>query len=236
MSLIELKHTSRIFGEDEETKTIALQNVDLAVQEGEFVAVMGPSGSGKSTLLHIMGLLDRMTSGTYQFEGEDTSTLDGEALARIRNEKIGFVFQAFHLLARASVLENTILPLYYSGVPARAWNKRALAALEAVEMTHRLDHAPSQLSGGERQRVAIARALINRPKVIFADEPTGNLDSRTGQVVMELVDSLHERGHTIILITHETPVARYAQRVIEMKDGAIAKDYVNSETKKHYAK
>jgi len=236
MSLIELKHVSRVFGEGEETKTVALQNVDLEIQAGEFVAVMGPSGSGKSTLLHIMGLLDRQSGGNYQFEGVDTGSLGDEDLAGIRNEKMGFVFQAFHLLARANVLENVKLPLYYSSIPQREYEERARAAIEQVGLSHRIEHEPSQLSGGEKQRVAIARALVREPKVIFADEPTGNLDSQTGALVMELIDSLHERGHTIVVITHETPVANFAQRVIEMKDGAIASDVKSGRRGHGYAK
>lgn len=220
MALLQIENVSRVFrGEDVET--VALRGVNLAIEPGEFTAIMGPSGSGKSTLLHIMGFLDRPTTGRYVFEDVDTSELSDAELAKLRNQSMGFVFQAFHLLSRTSVLDNVMLPLQYSQLSAREYEKRARQALEAVDMTHRLAHVPSQLSGGEKQRVAIARALVMEPKVIFADEPTGNLDTKSGRKVMEMIDKLHKRGHTVVLITHERTAADYARRVISMQDGQI---------------
>lgn len=224
MSLLEVQNVTKTFA-SEGVETKALRGVTFSVDKGEFVAIMGPSGSGKSTLLHILGLLDRPTKGTYVLEGKDTSTMNDDALAHFRNAQIGFVFQAFHLLARATVLENVMLPLYYSSTPQREYKQRALKAIEQVGLGHRAEHEPSQLSGGERQRVAIARALVNEPSVIFADEPTGNLDSKTGKLVMDIIDDLHEAGHTVIVITHETPTANYAQRVIHLKDGVVESDH-----------
>lgn len=233
--IIDVKDVSKTYAE-EEVSTRALCGVSLLVQEGEFVAIMGPSGSGKSTLLHVLGLLDKPTGGTYIFDGEDTTGFDEAQRAFFRNKMIGFIFQAFHLLPRASVLDNVMLPLHYSSVPVREHRSRALAALENVDMTHRLNHTPSQLSGGEKQRVAIARALVNKPKVIFADEPTGNLDSRTGKDVMETIEQLHKLGHTIIVITHETPAASYAQRIVAMQDGLIVSDETQVSPHTHYHK
>ena len=210
---------------DGQTETLALDDVSFSVRKGEFLAIMGPSGSGKSTLLHVLGLLDDPTSGKYIFAGKNTSSYSGDELAKLRNEKIGFVFQAFNLLARTSVLENVKLPLIYSSVPEHEWNTRALAAIEAVGLSHRLNHHSSELSGGEKQRVAIARALINDPDVIFADEPTGNLDSKSGKNVMSIIQKLNEEnGKTIILITHETSTADHAERIIHLLDGKIDKD------------
>jgi len=192
------------------------------------VAIMGPSGSGKSTLMHILGLLDRATSGEYLLEGRDVAKLNDDELARLRNEKIGFVFQAFNLLARTTVLENVKLPLTYSKKPiqsdniGRDWmDKRAKEVLESVGLGHRLDYFTNQISGGERQRVAIARALVNNPAVIFADEPTGNLDSKAGAQVMKILENLNRQGNTIILVTHEDDIAKYARRVITVRDGEI---------------
>lgn len=235
MALIVIENVKKTYGE-EGLVTPVLHGVSFSIEEGEFVSIMGPSGSGKSTLLHILGLLDRPTSGTYLFAGENTALLSDEALARTRNEKIGFVFQAFHLLARTSVLENVMLPLYYSSIPKRDYEKRAQAALEHVNLSHRLQHLPHQLSGGEKQRVAIARALVNEPKVIFADEPTGNLDSKTGKTVMDTLDSLHKQGKTIIVITHETSAASYANRIISVSDGRIIGDKQSDLKHIHYAK
>ncbi len=192
------------------------------------MAIMGPSGSGKSTLMHILGLLDRATSGEYLLEGRDVAKLNDDELARLRNEKIGFVFQAFNLLARTTVLENVKLPLTYSKKPiqsdniGRDWmDKRAKEVLESVGLGHRLDYFTNQISGGERQRVAIARALVNNPAVIFADEPTGNLDSKAGAQVMKILENLNRQGNTIILVTHEDDIAKYARRVITVRDGEI---------------
>ncbi len=204
----------------------ALDGVDLEIHEGEFVAIMGTSGSGKSTLLTLLGGLDRATSGTYHLAGEDVTTLSKNRLAAVRNKLIGFVFQSFHLLARTSAVENVELPLIYAGVRAAERRKRALAALEQVGLSGRAHHTPAQLSGGQQQRVAIARALVNGPRLLLADEPTGNLDSRTSLEVMALLQGLHRAGHTVVLVTHEHDIAAHASRVIVMKDGKIVKDEV----------
>ncbi|KKS38326.1 MAG: macrolide ABC transporter ATP-binding protein [Candidatus Sungbacteria bacterium RIFCSPLOWO2_12_FULL_41_11] len=230
MELIEIQDLKKIYGEGE-METSALAGISLKIAKGEFVAVMGPSGSGKSTLLHILGFLDRPTSGLYFFDGKNMLDYSDEELARLRNKKMGFIFQAFNLLPRTSVLENVKLPLIYSDIALTEWNALAESAIEKVGLTHRIHHQPSQLSGGEKQRVAIARALVLNPLVIFADEPTGNLDSKSGGQVMEAIAKLHEDGHTIILITHETYTAAYAQRIIELKDGLIEK--VRSVSERH---
>jgi len=222
-SLIELRDIKKSY-EDDGVSTQALRGINFSINQGEFVSIMGPSGSGKSTLLHILGLLDKPTEGKYIFSGQDTTQFTEPYAAHFRNEEIGFIFQAFHLLARSTVLENVLMPMQYSRIPKSQHQARALEALEKVNMTHRLKHQPSQLSGGERQRVAIARSLVNNPKVLMADEPTGNLDSQSGKSVMEIIDSLHKQGHTIIVITHETPAARYAQRIIRVQDGVITTD------------
>lgn len=235
MALLELQNISRIFGEAE-AEVAALKDVSLSINSGEFVAVMGASGSGKSTLLHILGLLDRPTSGRYIFEDVDTGKLSDAEQAALRNRSIGFVFQAFHLLSRTTVLDNAMLPLMYSGIPQREWRQRAEEALLAVSLEHRLTHVPSQLSGGEKQRAAIARALVLKPKVIFADEPTGNLDTKSGGVVMELIDTLHKQGHTVVLITHEKTAASYAERIITMKDGGVIGDEKVTAQHLHYEK
>lgn len=235
--LIQTHRLTKIYGvEEDETKTTAIKSIDFTVTDGEFVSIMGPSGSGKSTLLHVIGLLDRPTSGQYLLNNQETKNLSDAELAHLRNQLIGFVFQSFHLLSRATVLENVMLPLYYSKVPPKKQQRQALSALEEVSMTHRLEHRPSQLSGGEKQRVAIARALVNRPKIILADEPTGNLDSKTGAAVLATIDDLHQQGHTILVITHETPTARYAQRIITLLDGQISSDKQTSRGHKHYIK
>lgn len=236
MPLVDVKNVSKTFAEEAATATLALRNVSLAIESGEFVAIKGQSGSGKSTLLHILGLLSRPTSGTYSFDGHATTELTDAELAKMRNSTIGFVFQAFHLLSRATVLDNVLLPLTYSTVPPREHRPRALAALEQVELSHRLQHVSSQLSGGEKQRVAIARALVNQPKLVFADEPTGNLDSKTGHAVMELFDALHRQGKTIIMVTHETVTASYAHRVITLQDGQIISDEAQERAHTHYHK
>lgn len=235
MVLVAAEHISRVFS-SEEVRTVGLSDVSLTVDEGEFLAVMGPSGSGKSTLLHILGLIDQPTGGRYLLAGEDTAAWTERQRAQARNKKIGFVFQAFHLLPRATVLHNVILPLLYSNLPPREYDSRARAALKQVEMTHRLDFQPSQLSGGEKQRVAIARALVMAPRLILADEPTGNLDTASGQRVLDLLDELHQRGHTVVLITHEQTAANYAQRIITMRDGSLASDERVARKHPHYAK
>lgn len=223
MFLIEVQNLKKVY-QDDGAATTALNDVSFNIDRGEFVAVMGPSGSGKSTLLHILGFLDKSTGGEYRFDGRDVNDYPPEELAALRNRKVGFIFQAFNLLPRASVLENVKLPLLYSDIPAREWNERARRAIELVGLERRLNHKPAQLSGGEKQRAAIARSFVNDPDVIFADEPTGNLDSKSGGQVMEYIEKLHAAGRTIILITHETYTAEYAERIIRLKDGLIESD------------
>ena len=207
------------------TQTVeALRGVSFDIKKGEFIAIMGPSGSGKSTLMNIIGCLDIPTHGTYLLNNQEVSSLDDDALAGIRNKEIGFVFQNFHLLARNSALDNVMLPLKYAGIEKVDQITRAKAALSEVGLEDRMDHQPSELSGGQQQRVAIARALVNNPSILFADEPTGNLDSQTGHDVMQLFHNLHDQGQTIILITHENEVAAEAQRTIFIKDGLIESD------------
>jgi len=211
------------YGEGTDTKV--LRGLTFTVEHGEFVSIMGPSGSGKSTLLHILGFLDRHTDGECKFDGRRYQNFTEDEAAHVRNREIGFVFQQFNLLPRQTVYENVQLPLMYSDTPEQAWDARVKEVVELVELSHRLDYEAYKLSGGEMQRATIARALINNPHVIFADEPTGNLDSKSGQVVMETLRKLHdELGHTIILITHETFVAEHAERIMYIKDGVIEKD------------
>lgn len=223
MSLIEVKDVTKIY-QDGAVFTPALSGVSLSINEGEFVAVMGPSGSGKSTLLHILGFLDRHTDGEYLLDGKAMDDYTEDEIAIIRNTKIGFIFQSFNLMPKTSVLENVKLPLLYSNKPEFEWNALAEAAIKSVGLEHRIHHESGELSGGEKQRVAIARALVNKPKVIFADEPTGNLDSKSGGVIMQTIKELSDLGHTIVLITHETYAAEYAQRIIKLKDGKIESD------------
>ena len=202
----------------------ALQGVSFAIQRNEYVAIMGPSGSGKSTLMNLIGCLDTPTKGEYWLNGRLVSEMDDDELAHIRNKEIGFVFQTFNLLARATALHNVELPLIYSGITAKERSERAKKSLQLVELSDRMHHKPNELSGGQRQRVAIARALVNHPSIILADEPTGNLDSQTGVEIMKLFDRLHAEGNTIILVTHERDIAEFAHRVISIRDGKIASD------------
>lgn len=219
--LIEVKNLEKIYC-DGGTTTQALRGISFNIKEGEFVAIMGPSGSGKSTLLHILGFLDRPTKGEYYFDNKTIDDYTEEELAHVRNSKMGFIFQAFNLLARTTVLENVKLPLLYSDIPKALWDNMAFEAIQEVGLSHRINHLSSQLSGGEKQRAAIARALILSPQVIFADEPTGNLDSGSGEMIMNTICKLNKkRGHTVILITHENYMAEYAKRIINLYDGNI---------------
>jgi putative ABC transport system ATP-binding protein len=207
-----------------ETRVHALRGVSVEIQHGEFLAIMGASGSGKSTFMNMLGCLDRPSSGRYFLEGVDVSQHDKKALARIRNQKIGFVFQGFNLLARTTALENTALPTLYTKIDERERQKRAVDALTLVGLADRMQHFPSQMSGGQQQRVAVARALVNRPSILLADEPTGNLDSRTSVEIMEVFQNLNDRGLTIVMVTHEHDVAQFAKRVMVFRDGKIRKD------------
>jgi putative ABC transport system ATP-binding protein len=202
----------------------ALRGVDIRIRHNEYVAIMGPSGSGKSTLMNLIGCLDSPSQGKYWLNGHDVSKLNDDELARIRNKEIGFVFQTFNLLARATALHNVELPLIYNGTPAADRIARAKEVLESVNLGERMMHKPNELSGGQRQRVAIARALVNRPSIILADEPTGNLDSKTSVEIMGLMDELHAKGNTIVLVTHEPDIAEFAHRIISIRDGSVASD------------
>ena len=223
MSLIETRDLWKtyVMGEEE---IHALRGVAISIERGEYVAIMGPSGSGKSTLMNLIGCLDTPTKGSYLLNGKEVGSMNDDELARIRNEEIGFVFQTFNLLPRATALHNVELPLVYAGVPGKVRQERARAALEKVELTQRASHRPNELSGGQRQRVAIARALVNDPSILLADEPTGNLDSKTGLEIMNLFERLHQGGNTIILVTHEADIAAHAHRVIHIRDGQVEKD------------
>jgi len=226
MSLIELRGVTKRYkiGEQE---ILALNGIDLTIEQGEYAAIIGPSGSGKSTLMHLLGCLDTPTSGTMHLDGIDVSRAGGNKLSEMRNQKIGFVFQSFNLLPKFNVLQNVELPMIYSGISASERHRRALEAIERVELTNRVKNTPLQLSGGQMQRVAIARALVNKPKIIFADEPTGNLDSKTGANILQLFRELSEAGSTIVLVTHDTKIAAQTPRRIEIADGVIVNDVKN---------
>lgn len=232
--LIELKNIIKNYVNGD-VVTKVLRGVDLSVDEGEFIAIMGPSGSGKSTLMHTIGFLDRPTSGIYLFDGEDTQSFNDDELARIRNNRIGFVFQSFNLLPRTSVLDNVMLPLLYSGTKVNH-ETRAKKALDSVGLSERIHFMSNQISGGQKQRVAIARALVCDPKVIFADEPTGNLDSKSGATVMNILEKLNKEGRTIILVTHDKQVALHANRIVTISDGEIVEDQLVPESERVHSK
>lgn len=232
--MIRVSHVSKIYRNDS-VETVALDDVSLEIKKGEFVAIMGPSGSGKSTLMHILGALDLPTSGAYILDGERIDKLKDDQLAEIRNKKIGFVFQAFNLLPRTSALKNVSLPMVYAGVAKEERERRAKELLEMVGLGDRLNYTPSQLSGGQQQRVAIARALVMNPKLILADEPTGNIATNQAEEIMAIFQELNNRGHTIVMITHEPTIAEHARRIIYLKDGKIVNDgdnYRRSKVKK----
>ncbi|MFH1564824.1 MAG: ABC transporter ATP-binding protein [bacterium] len=227
--LIEIKDLKKEFV-NEEIVTKILHGISLTIKEGEFVSIMGPSGSGKSTLMHILGFLDKLTAGVYKYKGNDVNEFSDEELADFRNREVGFVFQSFNLLPRTTVFDNVKLPLTYSKkIKDSEKNDRVKEVIEAVGLSHRLNNFSNQLSGGEKQRVAIARALVNKPSVIFADEPTGNLDSKSGAQIMDLIEKLNDEGKTIIVVTHEQDTAQHAKRVVKLKDGLIIGDYVVAE-------
>ena len=223
-NIIELKSIVKTYDMGGAEQVMALQGVSVNIGKNEYVAIMGPSGSGKSTLMNIIGCLDTPTSGQYLFNGINVSEMNDNELAKIRNREIGFVFQTFNLLARSDSLHNVELPLIYAGVPSAERKKRAKETLQHVQLGDRIHHKPNELSGGQRQRVAVARALVTNPSIILADEPTGNLDSKTGEEIMVLVQDLHDQGNTIILVTHEQDIAEHAQRTIRLRDGHIESD------------
>lgn len=223
MNIIRIENIAKIYEVGYE-KVHALADVSLRIDRNEYVAIMGPSGSGKSTLMNILGCLDTPTKGLYDFEGYNVSEMNDNQLAEIRNKKIGFVFQTFNLLPRSDALHNVELPLIYAGLPSGERKERAAAALENVGLVDRMTHKPNELSGGQRQRVAIARALVTNPSIILADEPTGNLDSKTGDDIMRLFHEIHEKGNTIIVVTHEEDIAEHAKRVVRLRDGLIERD------------
>lgn len=224
MALVEIKNLTKEY-RNEEISTPVLHGLNFNIEKGEFVSIMGPSGSGKSTLMHILGFLDSLSTGQYIFDGRDVSKLSDDELAEMRSHKVGFIFQAFNLLSRSTALENVMMPLMYADhIPPKVQEDQAKKLLDSVGLSHRLNFTPSQLSGGEKQRVAIARALVNNPDVIFADEPTGNLDSKSGLQVMKILQDLNEKRHTIILVTHEKYTAEHAKRILSIKDGMVLHD------------
>jgi putative ABC transport system ATP-binding protein len=224
--LIDIRDVTKMYQMGQET-VHALSGVTLGVERGEYVAIMGPSGSGKSTLMNLVGCLDTPTSGSYVLNGREVARMSDDELAAIRNQEIGFVFQTFNLLPRTSALQQVELPLVYSGLPRKERKERAVKALEAVGLQDRMTHQPNELSGGQRQRVAVARALINNPSILLADEPTGNLDSQTGNEIMALFEQLNERGNTIVLVTHEEDIAAHARRIVRLRDGKVRDDMPN---------
>jgi putative ABC transport system ATP-binding protein len=224
-SLIKITNIKRDFVLGNEIVYV-LKGIDLEIKKGEYVALMGPSGSGKSTLMNLLGCLDTPTSGTYILNGKDVSQMQDDELAEIRNKEIGFVFQTFNLLPRTTALDNVALPMIYAGYSKNERRERATEVLKQVNLADRMDHQPNQLSGGQRQRVAIARAMVNKPSIILADEPTGNLDSKTSEEIMVLLEEIHKNGNTIILVTHEEEIAEHAQRIIRMRDGMIESDNI----------
>jgi len=226
-ALIEIQDVHKVYdmGDD---KVRALDGVSLVIQEGEYVAIMGPSGSGKSTLMNLIGCLDTPTAGSYKLKGTEVAGMTDDELAAIRNGEIGFIFQTFNLLPRSDAVQNVELPLVYAGVPRRERRDRAQEALKSVGLGDRMHHRPNEMSGGQRQRVAVARALVNRPSILMADEPTGNLDSKTGEEIMNLMDQLHAQGRTIILVTHEEDLALRAARVVRLRDGRVLSDVRNT--------
>ncbi|MCG2611111.1 ABC transporter ATP-binding protein [Flavobacterium sp. SM15] len=225
-AIIDIKGITRDFPLGNETVYV-LKGIDLHINKGEYVALMGPSGSGKSTLMNILGCLDTPTAGSYVLNGKDVSQMQDDELAEIRNKEIGFVFQTFNLLPRTTALDNVALPMVYAGHGKESRNERATTVLTQVGLSDRMDHKPNQLSGGQRQRVAVARALVNHPSIILADEPTGNLDSKTSVEIMNLFDEIHANGNTVILVTHEEDIAKHAHRIIRLKDGLIESDNPN---------
>lgn len=224
MSLvIKIRNITRDFRMGNEVLNV-LKGIDLNIEKGEYVALMGPSGSGKSTLMNLLGCLDTATSGTYELNGVNVSTMTDDELAEIRNKEIGFIFQTFNLLPRTTALDNVALPMIYAGASKEQRTKRAVEVLKDVGLEDRMDHRPNELSGGQRQRVAVGRALVNNPSIILADEPTGNLDSKTSEEIMNLIDAIHSKGNTVILVTHEEDIAQRAKRVIRLRDGMIESD------------
>jgi putative ABC transport system ATP-binding protein len=226
--LIEIRDVTKTYDMGAETIVHALAGVSLSIEEGDYVAIMGPSGSGKSTLMNLIGCLDTPSTGSYVLKGREIATMNDDELAQIRNKEIGFIFQTFNLLPRADAVQNVELPLVYSGLPRRERKARAEKALDAVGLGSRKHHRPNEMSGGQRQRVAIARALVNDPSILLADEPTGNLDSKTGEEILALMDDLHRGGNTIILVTHEDELAQHAARVVRLRDGKIISDVRNT--------
>ncbi|MCG2820468.1 MAG: ABC transporter ATP-binding protein [Candidatus Atribacteria bacterium] len=225
--MLEIKKIKKIY-QMGKVKVEALRGVSFYINKGEFVAIMGPSGSGKSTLMHIIGCLDQPTEGSFIIGGKDVSKLNDDKLAEIRNKSIGFVFQQFNLLSRTSILHNVEIPLIYAGIKAKRRRELAMQALESVGLGDRVKHKPNEISGGEKQRAAIARALVNDPLIILADEPTGNLDTKTGEEIMKIFYKLHQQGNTVIMVTHEAEIARHARRIIHLRDGLIEKDEVKT--------